>query len=241
MAITDQEYKERMDKKIDEAIKSQEHEYMEASKELRDWHNAALTWDQFWKLLTAYARRFLAERGHFDQFVIDDNNREIISQMYYYAIGSEKCKWNIHKGIYLAGKNGCGKTILMHSFCEVLHFISGKTVEMISAADLCEKIAESNFKSFATRPLFIDELGREKLEINAFGNKIRPMKELIAKRYNNGARTFFTSNFKVATLAKWRDEKGEIIGYGAEIGGRIREMTTIVEMPGEDRRPKQEE
>lgn len=241
MATTNQELKSRMDLKIDEVIKSQEHEYMEATKDLREWHNAALTKNQFWKLLSAFARKFLAERGYFEPFEIDDNNREIMNQMYLYAIGSEDCKWNINKGIYLAGKNGCGKTILMHSFCEVLHFISGKTVEMISASDLCDMIAEKGFKSFTTRPLFIDELGREKLEMNAFGNKIRPMKELIAKRYNMGARTFFTSNFKVATLAKWRDEKGEIIGYGSEIGGRIREMTTIVEMPGEDRRPSQEE
>ena len=87
MATTNQELKSRMDLKIDEVIKSQEHEYMEATKDLREWHNAALTKNQFWKLLSAFARKFLAERGYFEPFEIDDNNREIMNQMYLYAIG----------------------------------------------------------------------------------------------------------------------------------------------------------
>ena len=62
-----------------------------------------------------------------------------------------------------------------------------------------------------------------------------------ALRYNNGARTFFTSNFKLSTLSRGRNEKGELIGYGQYIGERIQEMTNIVEMPGESRREKWEE
>ena len=72
----------------------------------------------------------------------------------------------------MGGKVGCGKTILMHAFCEVLHFISGRTVEMIPAQELCQMIAEKGFDGFASRPLLIDEIGRETLEMNAFGNKI---------------------------------------------------------------------
>ena len=127
---------------------------------------------------------------------------------YLYAAGSDDCKWDINKGIYMGGKVGCGKTILMHSFCEILHFISGKTVEMIAAPDLCRLIAEKGFEPFATRPI----------------------------RYNKGARTFFTSNFRVGSLSKWRDESGTLIGYGQDIGDRIREMMNIVELPGESRR-----
>ena len=63
----------------------------------------------------------------------------------------------------------------------------------------------------------------------------------MALRYNNGARTFFTSNFKLATLSLGRDKNGELIGYGQYIGDRIQEMTNIVEMTGESRREKWEE
>lgn len=237
---TTKDIMEKMDRMVLDIIEKQYHECREASKELVQWHNAALSKDNFWKLLQAYASRFMAERGTFQKFVVDDNNREIISQMYLYIIGSEDCKWNIDKGIYIAGTVGCGKTILMHAFCEILHFVTGLTVEMITAPVLCDKIASKGFEPYASRPLFIDELGREKFEMNVYGNKIYPIKELLAIRYDKGARTFFTSNFKVTTLSNWRDDRGEVIGYGKEIGDRIREMTTIVEMPGASRRPNQD-
>ena len=238
IVTTDQE---RMDMMVEEAIKKQKQKYREASKDLHIWHNQALRKDSFWKLLKSYAEAFMAERGYFQPFVVDDDNREIITQMWYYIIGSEQCRWDINKGIFMGGKVGCGKTILMHAFCEVLHFISGRTVEMIPAQELCQMIAEKGFDGFASRPLLIDEIGRETLEMNAFGNKIHPIKDLLAMRYNRGARTFFTSNFKLGTLSRWRDEKGTLIGYGSDIGDRIGEMTTIVEMPGESRRPNKEE
>jgi DNA replication protein DnaC len=112
---------------------------------------------------------------------------------------------------------------------------------MIPATLLYERIIHDGIDMLAKRPLFIDELGREQLEIAAFGNKIRPIADLMALRYNNGARTFFTSNFKLSTLSRGRNEKGELIGYGQYIGERIQEMTNIVEMPGESRREKWEE
>ena len=111
---------------------------------------------------------------------------------------------------------------------------------MIPATLLYERIIHDGIDMLAKRPLFIDELGREQLEIAAFGNKIRPIADLMALRYNNGARTFFTSNFKLSTLSRGRNEKGELIGYGQYIGERIQEMTNIVEMPGESRREKWE-
>lgn len=226
---------------INDAIERQNHKYMEASGELGIWHCPTLTKNHFWRLLNATAQAIMAQRGVFHPFVVDDDNREIITQMWHYITGSEECRWNIHKGIYIGGKVGCGKTLLMQSFCEILHLISGRTVEMIPATLLFQRIIDDGINSLAKRPLFIDELGREQLEMNAFGNKMRPIADLMALRYNFGARTFFTSNFKLSTLSKGRNEKGELVGYGQYIGERIQEMTNIVEMPGESRREKWEE
>ena len=226
---------------INDAIERQNHKYMEASGELGIWHCPTLTKNHFWRLLNATAQAIMAQRGVFHPFVVDDDNREIITQMWHYITGSDECRWNIHKGIYIGGKVGCGKTLLMQSFCEILHLISGRTVEMIPATLLFQRIIDDGINSLAKRPLFIDELGREQLEMNAFGNKMRPIADLMALRYNFGARTFFTSNFKLSTLSKGRNEKGELVGYGQYIGERIQEMTNIVEMPGESRREKWEE
>lgn len=226
----------RMDQLVNDAIEKRHREYQESTKEMHKWHCSVLSKESFWKFLKANAEAFMAERGFVRSFTVDDDNRDTINQMYLYAAGSDDCKWDINKGIYMGGKVGCGKTILMHSFCEILHFISGKTVEMFAAPDLCRLIAEKGFEPFSTRPLFIDEVGREPMEMKAFGNTIHPIKELMAIRYNKGARTFFTSNFRVGSLSKWRDESGTLIGYGQDIGDRIREMMNIVELPGESRR-----
>jgi DNA replication protein DnaC len=198
---------DRMSKLVEEAIQKQQNKYREASYGLRKWHCPSLTKFNFWRLIKANAEATMARRGVFRSYEIDDFNREILNQMFLYVIGSEDCKWNIDKGIYLAGKVGCGKTLLLQSLCEVLHLVSDHTIEMISAPELCRRIAEKGFDRFATRPLFIDELGRESLEINAFGIKIHPIKELMSNRYNNGARTFFTSNYKLSTSSKWRNER----------------------------------
>ena len=234
METTDQE-------RINRAIEEQRQKYMEASSELRIWHDASMTKENFWAMLSATAQAIMAQRGVYHPFVVDEFNRAIIYQMWLYIVGSKECKWNIHKGIYIGGKVGCGKTLLMQSFCEILHFISGRTVEMIPATLLYQRIIEQGIDSLSKRPLFIDELGREQLEMNAFGNKMRPIADLMALRYNNGARTFFTSNFKIETLSKGRNDKGELVGYGKYIGERIQEMTNIIELPGESRREKWEE
>jgi hypothetical protein len=234
METTDQE-------RFNRAIEEQRQKYMEASSELRIWHDASMTKENFWAMLSATAQAIMAQRGVYHPFVVDEFNRAIIYQMWLYIVGSKECKWNIHKGIYIGGKVGCGKTLLMQSFCEILHFISGRTVEMIPATLLYQRIIEQGIDSLSKRPLFIDELGREQLEMNAFGNKMRPIADLMALRYNNGARTFFTSNFKIETLSKGRNDKGELVGYGKYIGERIQEMTNIIEMPGESRREKWDE
>jgi len=232
---------EYIDRMVNNAIENQRSIYREAIGELNIWHCPSLSKDNYWSLLNATAQAFMAQRGVYHPFVVDEYNKEIIYQMWLYIIGSKECVWNIHKGIYIGGKVGCGKTLLMQSFCEILHMISGRTVEMIPATLLFQRIIDDGINSLANRPLFIDELGREQLEINAFGNKMRPIADLMALRYNNGARTFFTSNFKLSTLSKGRNDKGELVGYGQYIGERIQEMTNIVEMPGESRREKWEE
>ena len=112
MEITDQE-------RIERAIQQQRSMYMEASSDLMIWHDPRMTKENFWSLLNATAQAIMAKRGVYHPFVVDDNNREIILQMWLYATGSKECKWNIHKGIYIGGKVGCGKTLLMQAFMEM--------------------------------------------------------------------------------------------------------------------------
>lgn len=232
---------ERIARIVSRAVEEQRQNYEESASMLWKWHCPELDRDSFWRLLYSTAQAILAKRGVYHRYVIDDNNRDVIRQMWLYVIGSEQCKWNIHKGLYLGGKVGCGKTVLMQSFCHVLHLVSGLIIETIPASELYKRIIKDGIKSLASRPLFIDELGREQLEVNDFGNKLRPISELMALRYETGARTFFTSNFTIATLSKGYNEKGELIGYGKYVGERIQEMANMAILSGESRREKWEE
>ena len=232
---------DRISMMVSRAVEEQMQEYNNSAGELYRWHCPELDSNNFWKLLSSTAQAIMAKRGVYHHFVVDDNNREVIRQMWLYVLGSEQCRWDIHKGLYLGGKVGCGKTVLMQSFCHILHLVSGLNIEMIPADQLYKRIIKDGINSLTRRPLLIDELGREQLEVNEFGNKLRPINELMALRYETGARTFFTSNFSIATLSKGYNEKGELIGYGKYIGERIQEITNIAVLPGESRREKWEE
>ncbi len=233
---------DRISRLVKRAVEEQYANYMESASELSRWHCPELDKENFWKLLSVTAQTIMAKRGVYHHFVIDANNREIIRQMHLYVIGSEQCKWNIHKGLFLGGKVGCGKTVLMQSFCQVLHVVSGLNIEMIPATELYKRIIKDGISSLAGRPLFIDELGREQLEVSDFGNRIRPIQDLMALRYETGARTFFTSNFKLSTLSGGKNEQGEQKkGYGEYIVERIQETVNVAILPGESRREKWEE
>lgn len=208
--------------------------------DLSEWHAPWMSKQQFWQMLQASAQSIMARRGVRRAYEVDGFNREVILQMYLYTAGSPECQWNIHKGIYLGGKVGCGKTLLMQALCDILHLVSGYIVELIPANQLYKRIQQDGIMSLSRRPLLIDELGREQLEINDFGNRIRPINDLMEARYETGARTFFTSNFSLDSLSKGRNGKGEMIGYGKYIGERIQEATNIVTLPGASRREKWE-
>lgn len=214
----------------------------ELDKDLWAFHYPQISDKEFWSLLKAKAEEIMMLRGIKSEFIVDKYNKDIIRQLYYYLIGNtEKCKWNVHKGIFLIGKVGCGKSLLMYSYLSVQDFLTKKITETINAKQLIELLqAEGGIMELKRRPLFIDELGRENLEIKDYGNIVKPVVDLFAIRYEYGGRTYATSNFTLDTLEAARDEKGKITAqrYGNFIRTRMDEMFNVVEMPGENRRLK---
>lgn len=183
-----------------------------------------------------YGTDYTRIRINNDSFVIDENNEKFIKNLYLYTIGDDKCEWNLEKGLFVGGKIGCGKTTIMRAYTDMLSKMSGFNVQYFRAPELYITYKHYGIESLKRRPILIDELGREQLEIYVDGARIRPIEDLMAMRYEYGALTFFTSNFKISTLSAGYDDKGKKIGYGEYIGDRLREMCNEVVLPGDSRR-----
>lgn len=201
-----------------------------------DAGRAGIDKNRFAFLLKLMAKGIMARRGEDRDFVIDDNNKAIIRKMYGYFHGDARCGWDPKKGIFLGGKIGCGKTVLLEAFCKILEMQTGYVIELIPAPQLYQYIRRYGMDGLKSRPLLIDELGREQLEMNDFGTIIRPVEDLMSLRYETGAKTFITSNFRIETLTQGYDQAGHKVGYGQYIGDRFRSMLNIDVLPGESRR-----
>lgn len=198
-----------------------------------------LTWDVFIRYLQYYAEHYMKQSGNNNRYVFDDSNSAIIKNLFYWINRSPQGEYNFDKGIFLCGKIGCGKTILMKAFTEVLMAASGYYIQSFQAPMLYLHYQRFGMDSLKKCPIFIDELGREQLEIYISGVRVRPIEDLVALRYDYGATTFYASNFKIETLSMGYDESGKKIGYGAYIGDRIKERNNIIVMPGASRRSSQ--
>lgn len=215
----------------------------EIRKELASFHYPSITDREFFNLLSVKVNEIFAQRGVFRQFEIDKYNKEVIRQLYYYLTGNqEKCEWNINKGIYMMGKVGCGKSVLMYAHLAVQDALTKKMTKSIHAKQLIDVITKDGIDSLKTTPLFIDEMGRENLEMRDYGNIVKPVVDLFAIRYEHGGRTYATSNFTLDTLEASRDDRGNIkeVRYGNFIRTRMDEMFNIVTLPGDNRRLKWE-
>lgn len=190
-----------------------------------------MSYDEFKELLIAYATEMMLVRSITKPYEVDKDNGPVIKQLYLYFTNNPACEWNLNAGILLGGNIGTGKSILMHAFLNICNEYSRKRTTLIHSKQLVGLIKKNGLEHYEKRPLFIDELGREETEAKDYGNVIKPVIDLFALRYEAGARTYGTTNFNFKDL-------DEI--YKNFIVSRMGEMMTLVKLPGESRRLKNE-
>jgi len=190
-----------------------------------------MSYEQFKELLTGYATQILLRRSVSKPFDIDRHNGPVIKQLYLYFTNNPQCEWNLNAGLIFGGKVGCGKSVLMMSFLEIANNYSRKRTTIIHSKRLAWYIKNHGLENYVRRPLFIDELGREETEAKDYGNVVKPVIDLFALRYEHGSRTYATTNYKFDTIETF---------YGEFIRSRMEEMMTLVHIPGESRRLKNE-
>lgn len=213
----------------------------ELLRDLARYH-AVVPWDFFYESLILNCENMFLRRGVPHAFVTDEYNKPIIRNMYFYLIGNrEKCEWDIDRGILLIGSVGCGKSVLMNSFIQIQGYVTHMIFHTVHAKEIINLIKKKGIDWFKSRNLYIDELGREALVAVDYGMKIKPMIDMFAIRYENGGRTYATSNFTLDTLeGSVKNGKVEREGYGNFIRTRMDEMFNVVVMKGPNRRAKGE-
>jgi hypothetical protein len=191
----------------------------------------SMSYDEFRQLLSSNAYEIMMRRSVRREYFIDQYNEPIMRQLYLYFTNSPQCVWNLNAGLIFGGKLGCGKSLMMMAYLRISDEYSRKLTTMVHSKTLSGLIKQNGLEPYVRRPLFIDELGREESEVKDYGNIVKPVIDLFGLRYEEGARTYATTNFKYESLEKF---------YGEFIRTRMEEMMTYIQFPGESRRLRNE-
>jgi DNA replication protein DnaC len=160
-------------------------------------------------------------------FNIDVNNKELINQMYYYTIGSDKFRGNLSKGLYLYGAIGTGKTIILKATCAILDARTLKNIVFMSAKKFEKLVMERGQEAimeFEKKPLFLDDIVKELKEVLHYKQPHAPFIDLYSLRYDTGAWTFLTSNYKEETVEEY---------YGKMIFSRMQASLNFIHVTKE--------
>lgn len=193
-----------------------------------------------------------------NEFVVDDQNQNVIKQLIYYFRKNKKfedyCdeggnKFSLKKSIMLrSAECGTGKTILMKLFSmsnlwkDDVNFNSYPLHKVINCRKIVSQYRQSgddgigmyymrSEKEMLNTWVF-DELGREDRQALYMGNRTNVMEKIMADRYDMfidfGIKTHITTNIV-------NREDIETM-YGDYIASRMKEMYNVIDLEGNSRR-----
>ena len=150
---------------------------------------------------------------------------------------------DLTKGIYLAGRTGCGKTWAMDimAFLAKEHRITYKAYGQDCVLDIksfrADAITEEYMRSGdmgqfveGTKVLLIQDLGTEPEEVLYMGNRVDVLRHVLERRADDPSRiTLVTSNIPMTG-------DGITRRYGDRVSSRFRQMFNYLEMRGDDKR-----
>lgn len=168
-------------------------------------------------------------------FVVDDNNKSIVADVFDWCIRNKNGHLNPRLGLWLYGNVGTGKSTLMKA---VIKFVgdywlrdSGEHINTrwVNVPVYCGKYATEGFSVFDSIPMGLDELGTEIEPINHVGNKLNVVAHLMNTIYDNnsGIPYIVTTNLSLSEV---------LSQYGARIVDRVGQLFNLVEITGVSRR-----
>lgn len=195
-------------------------------------------------------------RRHCEDFVIDDNNRFVFEQIVRWILADPKAQAHdingniipadLTKGLYVAGRTGTGKSLLLSIFSIFTKILLVKYVASAKEqsldfnfyrADLiCDEYAkEGDLQKFKQMPILcIEDLGCEEPETLFMGNRKNVLRSILEARGDRrNVLTFATSNIRIDRLGK--NKEGREL-YGDRVQSRAFEMWNYYILGGKDRR-----
>lgn len=189
------------------------------------------------------------------EFEVDDRNREIINDLFFYFHKLEGGRLHPEKGLWLEGDVGTGKSTLLNIFSHHLRrYWNGAGFKIYNCATIANEYAfreesknsmyDNNpdvldrytynrlgYKPFTRVHMCFDELGREPIPAIHFGQKLNVMEHILHIRY-----TFWQSEKLLTYVTTNLDADKVETMYGDYIRDRRAEMFNIVPMTGSSRR-----
>lgn len=185
------------------------------------------------KEIFKYTAERLCER-HGQHFVIDEENRWVLQNLVAYFIGdSAHCALSLHKGIYLYGPVGVGKTFIFQAlrlFCQAVPlptFTIVPTHQIVQESEKAKSFAE--MEKYRGGMVCFDDLGEERKPTKIYHREENILGSILAQRYETyltqGQLTHVTTNLLPSELETH---------YGSRIADRCRQLFNFVPL-GDDR------
>ena len=187
-------------------------------------------------------------------FVIDDGVKSAYENIAKWVVGdrSMRCvnpdtrlleKGDLNKGLYVAGRTGCGKTWALEIFAylatahNIRYISNGKDILLDLQAFRADEITSDFMRSGDTslytdsvKALVINDLGTEPEETLYMGNRVNVLRQILEKRADDPSKlTFITSNIPMG-------DKAIAAKYGDRVASRLRQMCNYIEITGNDKR-----
>lgn len=169
------------------------------------------------------------------EFQLRNDLKQPIVDIFYWCIMANEKNLNPHKGLWLWGNIGTGKTTMLEivrRFCQLVRpYEKGfpYSFRTTNALEVCGEYSKNGHNGIATyieseRQAF-DELGSESIPTGYYGTPMNVFQYILQRRYDNRYKSFT----HVTTNLSKEQVKSH---YGERIYDRCKEMFNFVEMGG---------
>ena len=176
------------------------------------------------------------------KYGINELDVHTVVELYNYFKRLDKAQLTPSKGIILAGKIGCGKTMLMN----ILSRLTDEPFMFVNCNDFANNIymygmqapaleritnMQANIFEKPVNDILVDDVGASAYELNTYGNKIDVIEHVLMLRYELyrkfKVKTHITTNLKPNQLAE---------RFTSRMYSRLREMCQYCVLKGNDLR-----